>query len=305
MMNDSEIHSAVAHRLTAIRAASATLKGKNHRRLKAYLLLAACCAQLPAAVFAADYITTVEDTPGLIGYWRFTPTTQANSSVNGYTGTFEGDAALGAPSTGPALADDPSNEPVVLDGTNNTFVNTDLVGGINQAGSIVGWFNLGALPSTAGHIFTIASESQTNNDFDLQINTDDTLNFYTNSGGSVQDTTAFTSASLDQWILFTATFASGGDATLYLNGAQVAQIGAGTHGNGDGTFSIGESDAYTGRFFEGALDEIAVYNTDLTPAQVTAIYNSVGVAPEPSSWAMMLGGAGLLALTLRRRFVRV
>jgi hypothetical protein len=265
-----------------------------------YLLLAAGFAQLPAAAFAADYITTVEDTPGLIGYWRYTPTTQANSSVNGYTGTFEGDAALGTAGTGPALADDPANEPVVLDGTNDTFVNTDLVGGINQAGSMVGWFNLAALPSTAGHIFTIAGESEEGNDFDLQINTDNTLNFYTNSGGSVQDPTAFTSASSGHWIFFAATFASGGNATLYLNGLQVAQTGAGTRGDGDGTFAMGESDVFNGRFFDGALDEIAVYNTELTGAQVTAIYSSVGVVPEPSTWMMMLGGVCLLALLPRR-----
>jgi hypothetical protein len=268
---------------------------------RAYLLLAACLAQLPAAAFAADYVTTVEDTPGLIGYWRFTPTTQANSSVNGYTGTFEGDAALGASGTGPTLADDPANEPVVLDGSNNTFVDTDLVGGIDQAGSMVGWFNLDSLPSTAGHIFTIAGESQEGNDFDLQINTDNTLNFYTNGGGSVQDPTAFTSASFGQWVFVGATFSSGGNATLYLNGVQVAQTGAGGHGNGTGTFAIGESDVFTGRFFNGALDEIAVYNTELTAAQVAGIYNSAGVVPEPSTWAMMLGGAGVLAMLLRSR----
>ena len=195
-----------------------------------HLALAAFgCVSLaaPALHAQSDYVTTVENTPGLLGYWRYTPATGANSSVNGYTGTFDGDAALGAKGTGPALADDPANQPVALDGTNNTYVDTSLVGGINQAGSIVGFFNLATLPSTAGHIFTIAGESQVGNDFDLQIETDNTLKFFTNGGGSVNDPTAFTAASLNQWFFVAATFTSGGNATLYINGVQVVTGGRG------------------------------------------------------------------------------
>ncbi len=268
------------------------------------LLLAACAAQLSgAAARAADYVTTVENTPGLLGYWRYTPGTGANSSVNGYTGTFEGNAALGVPGTGPALAIDPVNEPVALDGSNGTYVDTNLVGGINQAGSIVGWFNLAALPSTAGHIFTVAGESQGGNDFDLQVETDNRLRFYTNGGGAVTDPTAFTATDLNQWVFVAATFTSGGNATLYIDGTQVAQGGAGTHGNGTGTFAMGESDVFTGRFFQGALDEIAVYSTELSANQVGAIYNSAGMVPEPGTWATVGTGAAGLGLVLRRHRV--
>ena len=259
------------------------------------LVLAASIVGLVAPIVHAqsDYVSTVENTPGLLGYWRYTTPSGANSSVNGYTGTFDGNAALGAAGTGPALADDPANRPVALDGSNNTYVDTSLVGGINQAGSMVGWFNLSSLPSTAGHIFTIAGESQSGNDFDLQIETDNALRFFTNGGGAVTDPTAFTTASLNQWFFVAATFTSGGNATLYINGVQVVTGGAGTHGNGAGTFAMGNSDVFGGRFFEGGLDEIAVYNQQLTTAQVDAIYNSTGIVPEPSTWAFL--ACGLLA----------
>ena len=256
------------------------------------LTLAASAVGLVAPVVHAqsDYVATVESTPGLLGYWRYTTATGANSSVNGYTGTFDGNAALGAAGTGPALADDPANRPVALDGSNNTYVDTNLVGGINQAGSMVGWFNLSSLPSTAGHIFTIAGESQSGNDFDLQIETDNALRFFTNGGGSVTDPTTFTAANLNQWFFVAATFTSGGNATLYINGVQVVTGGAGTHGNGAGTFAMGNSDVFGGRFFQGGLDEIAVYNQQLTTAQVDSIYNSAGVVPEPSTWAFLALG---------------
>ena len=233
------------------------------KKVCSLLLLAA--ATLPAATLpAADYVTTVESTPGLLGYWRFTAGTGANSLVNGYTGTFDGDAALGAAGSGPALAVDPANQGVVLDGVGNTYVDTSLVGGINQAGSMVGWINLAELPSGAGRYFTVAGESQDGNDFDFQIQQDNRLYFYTNGGGSVVDPTPFTAADLNQWIFVAATFTSGGNATIYVNGAQVVQGAAGTHGNGAGTFAMGESDVFTGRYFHGLLDEFAVYNVELT-----------------------------------------
>lgn len=272
-----------------------------HMKSSCYLLLAVGGALLfaQASARAADYVTTVQNTPGLLGYWRFAPANGANSSVGGYTGTFKGNAALGAPGSGPALLSDPANRSVALDGTNNTYVDTSLVGGINQAGSMVGWLNLANLPSAAGHVFTIAGESQYGNDFDLQIETDNRLRFYTNGGGAVTAPTAFATPDQNQWFFFAATFASGGNATLYLNGVQVVQGGAGTHGNGTGTFAMGESDVFQGRFFQGGLDEIAVYNTELTASQVSAIYNSRNMVPEPATWVTLLLAGGALFLVRR------
>ena len=171
----------------------------------------------------------------------------------------------------------------MLDGVGNTYVDTDLVGGINQAGSMVGWIYLTELPSDAGRYFTVAGESQYGNDFDFQFQQDDMLYFYTNGGGSVVDPTPFTAADLNRWIFVAATFTSGGNATIYVNGVQVVQGSAGTHGNGSGTFAMGESDVFGGRYFHGLLDEFAVFNTELTADQVAAIYNSASLGAGPGS----------------------
>lgn len=274
--------------------------------LSAVLLVAAGLG-FPAAPVRAqsDYITTVENTPNLLGYWRYTPTSQANSEVNGYTGTFMGDAGVGAPGSGPMLADDPANSPVSLDGTNNSFVNTSLTGQIDQQGSIVGWFNLAALPSTAGHIFDIAGEAQVGNDFGIAIFPDNSLRFYTDNGSFTADPTALTAADLNTWIFVAATFTANQDRNIYINGALVASSVPGGHSSGNGAFQMGNDTVFGPRLFNGALDEIAVYNRDLSATEIANIYDSRNVAvPEPASWGLILAGLGLLAGLQRGRFFR-
>jgi hypothetical protein len=278
---------------------------RPRRRLLSTLLVSACAlAGILPAHAQSDYITTVENTPNLLGYWRFTPTSQANSEVNGYTGTFKGNAMLGSSGSGPTLAIDPANRPVALDGTTGTYVDTSLTGQIDQQGSIVGWFNLSALPSTVGHILSIAGESQVGNDFDLQIETDNKIKFYTSGSGATVDPAALTAADLGSWIFVAATFTANNDRNIYVNGVLVASDGPGFGGHslGNGTFAMGESDVFTGRQFQGGLDEVAVYNRDLTAAEIANIYASrTVVVPEPFTWTLMLGGVALLVIGHRLR----
>ena len=247
---------------------------------------------------ASDYITTVESTPNLLGYWRFSPASQANSLVNGYTGTFNGGAAVGPANSGPTLADDPSNSAVLLNGTSG-FVSTTLTGQIGSQGSIIGWFNLSALPSTDGHIFYIAGESQVGNDFDVQIETDNMLKFYTESGGHTTDPVAFTAADLNTWHFFAATFTASNDRNIYLDGTLVATSVPGGHGLNTSAFNMGASDVFGGRFFDGGLDEIAIYNRDLSSTEVSSIYASRSVVPEPSTIGLLATGF-VLSMVYRR-----
>lgn len=264
-------------------------------------LAAAVGLGFSAVAHGAGYTQTVQSTPGLRAYYPFSTASGSNSVVNGYTGTFVGSAAVGAAGTGPAIVDHPGNTPVALNG-NASYVNTNLVGGINSAGSIVGWFNLSALPSTVGHIETIAGQSQSGNDFDLQIE-GNTVRFYTD-GGSYTAGPTLTAADLNQWIFVAATFTSATDRNVYIGeGGTLTAFSSvpGGHGTGSGTFAIGESDVFTGRYFNGAIDEVAVYNTDLTAGQVSAIYASRNTAvPEPASATLAALAAGA-ALARRRR----
>ncbi|MGC8551406.1 MAG: LamG domain-containing protein [Phycisphaerae bacterium] len=262
---------------------------------------------LAAATVRADYVSTVESFNPL-GYWRFTSTSQANSSVNGYTGTFNGSAALGASGSGPTLAGHPGNADLNLTANGsttspnpNSYVSTDLTGQINQSGSMVAWINMAALPSTTNSFFYIAGESQYGNDFDLQIQNDNLLYFYTEAGGHVVAPTAFTAADLNKWIFVAATFTANSSRDLYINGQLVASNTPGGHSLDSAAFNIGESTVFPGRWFNGGIDEVAVYNTQLSSTDIQQIYNSASNVPEPTTLALLaIGGLGLL---LRRRRV--
>ncbi|MFT3878825.1 MAG: LamG domain-containing protein [Gemmatales bacterium] len=255
----------------------------------------ACLAALmlvPVHVFAQDYRTTVLNTPNLLGYWPFTTASGANSVVGGYTGTFNGASGLGAPGSGPILASDPGNRPVNLNGNIGNFVNTNMQGGITTGGSIVGWFNLAQLPSAAGRVFAIAGIGEAGNDFDLQIETDNEIKFYTaNSGGFfVALPTAMTATDLGVWHFIAATFTANGTSNLYLDGNPVVSAAAGGHSPGNNFFGIGENFVFPFRQFNGSLDEIAVFSRELTAGEVGNIYASrlVAAVPEPAS-ILMLG----------------
>jgi hypothetical protein len=226
-----------------------------------------------------SFSSLVAATPGLLAYWPFSTTTQANSLGNGYVGSFLGTAAIGGAGSGPALFNVPGNTALLLDGT-NSFVNTSLVGGLNtngdnaDQGTIVGWFNLSTLPSTAGRFFSIAGESYAANDFDLQIETDNKIKFYTDTGSATVDNTALSAANLNTWMFVAATFNSNVSRNLYLNGTLVASSPPGGAHNPaqGGTFAIGASDVWGGRYFQGALDEIAVFNRALTASEISNLY---------------------------------
>jgi formylglycine-generating enzyme required for sulfatase activity len=239
---------------------------------------------------AAKYDSQLVAIPNLLGYWPFTSDYQANSSVNGYTGTFQGNALIGLPASGPPLFDAITNAALVLDRTNQSFVNTSLVGlspgtGANtNQGSIVAWFKLDNLPSITGTTFYIAGESQFQNDLDLQIETDNQLKFFTDNGSSTVDTFAFTTNDLGVWHFVVATFTTGVSRNVYLDGQLLASSVPGGHTYpGNGTFAVGESDVFNNRYFQGSIARVAVFNRALSAAEVTGLYAAAGIGTCPIS----------------------
>ncbi len=262
------------------------------------------------AVFAAttalgqvttDFVSLVQGTTGLLGYWRFDTASQANSLVNGYTGTFVGNAQLGSAGTGPSLAIDPNNRPLVLDGSGD-YVTTNLTGGITTGGTVVAWVNLAVQPSTAGHFFQITGQSANGNDFDFQIESDanNSTRFYTDSGGATIYSTALP---LNTWVFLTATFTANGARNIYLNGSLVATSAAGGHSTNSNPLWIGNNLVFGPRYFQGSIDEVAVFDRALTASEVANLYAAASVIPEPATTALA-GGVLALAATLALRRAR-
>ena len=223
----------------------------------------------------ADYPSEILATPNLVGYWRFEPDTQANSSVNGYNGTFLDNAVIGPANSGPPFAGVASNSALVLDG-NGDGVSTDLSSQVTfpTAATIIAWVYLNQQPADAGHFFEIASRSQNNDDLDFQINQDNLLYFYTDAG-----TASYSPGSLPlhQWVMVAGTFDTvAGTRRVYIDGRPVGSSVPGPHTASSAPLTIGYSGVWPGRWFDGAIDEVAIFDRSLSDAEIKALQDASG-----------------------------
>jgi Concanavalin A-like lectin/glucanases superfamily len=230
------------------------------------LALAFCGAN--ALAQPSLYVSTITNTPGLLGYWHFDPVSLTNSMVNDYQGTLEGNAKIGPPGSGAPVPTDPANQGLILDGQGSYMVTT-LGGQISSAGTTMAWVYLTNYPSVAGRIFQITAEGDDANDFDFQIDTDNLLHFYTDSGGS---TVSPQPVPTNQWHLLAGTFIANTVRVLYIDGAPVSTNTPGGHSADSSYYSIGENLQFRGRYFEGTIAEVAVFNQALSAQQIASIY---------------------------------
>jgi hypothetical protein len=255
-------------------------------------------AAVPSARAQFVYANTVTAQPGIMAYYQFAGTT--NSSVGSYTGTLTTGASIDVIGSGPALTGDPNNQALNLNGTNGNELQSSLSNGVSTAGSILAWVNLAQLPSMAGRIFYVAGASAVADDFDLQIQTDNKIYFYTDSEGSVSSPMALSAADVGTWIFVAATFTASGDRNLYINGTLVNSNLPGSHYDSGSAFTIGYSNVFGGRAFNGDIAQVAFFNTDLSAGQIAAIDAAAFTAiPEPPSIALV--GVGLLVFVAQDR----
>lgn len=233
-------------------------------------------------------------------YWRL-GSNNSSSQVNGYTTTYHNGASTSGAGQGAPLNGYPTNHAATFDFTSPMpqYISTSLSGGINGSGTMIVWINLGSLPSASGSTFYIAGESQVGNDFDLQIQSDNKIYFYTGAG----ENTSFAPAAgtlVNQWNFLAVTFDStAGTRDIYWNGSLAASFTGAVNGTAKtNAFTIGSSTVFPGRDFNGDIDEVAVFNYALTGAQVSQLYFSA--VPEPQVW-LLLGG-GVLAILLVPRW---
>jgi concanavalin A-like lectin/glucanase superfamily protein/List-Bact-rpt repeat protein len=225
---------------------------------------------LPRATPPTDYVSVVLSTTP-IAYFRLEAANDT-SQVNGYTSTFQGGATLATPG---APICEANNHNVSLNGATNSIVNTSLSGGVATAGSIAAWVNLTALPSAFDRLLYVAGESHLGNDFDLQFTTDNFVRFYVSNDGINVGYQPNEATLVGQWHLIVATFDSTTNTeNLYWDGQLVATANNTVLTNKTVQFAIGASNVFSGRNFDGGIDEVAVWNTALTAAQVSAIYGA-------------------------------
>lgn len=184
------------------------------------------------------------------------------SSVGGATIT-NGCAPIGVP----------KNRCASLNGV-DAYLSTTQVGGITTQASLMAWVDLAALPSKAGHFFYVAGESHYGNDLDVQFETDDTLKFYTASGSNIHYAPPPASL-IGAWHMIVVTLDTvSGERAIYWDGKAVALDKDGGIAGKTSAFSIGYSTVFTGRWFSGRIDEVALWDRALKPEQVAALYKS-------------------------------
>jgi hypothetical protein len=125
--------------------------------------------------------------------------------------------------------------------------------------------------------------------------------FYTGIGGYVPMPISTLDVNDDVWHLVAAVKSSS-DITIYVDGVQGSITGWGTLAPNDAPFRAGGMTAAGGGgvdTYSGYLDDLRIYNNALTGQDVLALYNNS--VPEPSTWVVTAGLAGLLLASRRTR----
>lgn len=225
-----------------------------------------------------------------VAYWRLSEssgTVASDISGNGYHGTYGGGITLGAAG---ALTNDSDTVPS-FDGANDRVQIAD--GNAFTFGtstfSISAWVRFNNIAGANERILVGKMEYVGNQrewalvkcgtNVDSHCLTPNTLTFMASSSlsdglqlSSISSSTIVASAT---WYHVVAT-SNAGAATIYLNGVSNAS------GTIAATMANGTAPVYLGMMFDpanigalsGNLDEVAIFNTALTPAQVTALYQS-------------------------------
>ena len=207
-----------------------------------------------------------------IAYYRLAATS-GTSEVGTTTYTAAGGVSPVSMASSCAPVGVPNDQCTVFDGKSGYF-NTSQMGGIRGAGSIMAWVHLNSRPKMKGRIEYVAGISQSGNDFDLQFEPDNTVRFYTASGSNVAF--APVASTLDgEWHFIVATFdAATKERAIYWDGKLgKMDTGGGTVGKSN-EFTIGESKVFTGRFFDGDISDVGLWNTALSADTVARIYAS-------------------------------
>ena len=241
------------------------------------------------------YVSTVlADNPR--GYWRLgesTGTTAIDTADaaglpqgGAQNGTYSGGYTLGASGAGAgdtaAMFDGANGQVTIADTTHPT------------AYTIEAWVNPASI--RAQNIFVrTAADPTTTWSHQIRMTADGKFEAYTYTGGA-RSVIGTTVALPGQWYHVVATATGGGDMKLYVDGAEEGtSVTLGALWTGGNQYRIGSSagkDAQAMAFFDGTIDEAALYLTALDAGRIADHYNAI---PEPGSMTLLaLGGLALI-----------
>ena len=258
-----------------------------------------------AVTGAEDTYAAAIDAGGPIGYWRFGETSgssAADATGNGHTGTYNGGVDLGETGFSGNIADtaaefDGANEYVEI-AHDNAFA--------LDSGTVTLWFNPDNLSGRQALISKDSNGYDDGGHFYIELN-GGRLRVRLEEDGPGNSGTTHTVQSANNavqagvWQQVTFTWGPAG-MQLYLDG-QLVDSDSYTGGIGDNSepITIGASQRSSGNgvadnlrdYFDGAIDEVAIFGNALDPSEVAALHDAgVNAAPVVDGDDVLDGGAG-------------
>lgn len=165
-----------------------------------------------------------------------------------------------------------SGEALFLDGNGDfATVPHPTTPSLGSAGSISTWFKLQELPSTAGHDMILASKINSSAGFELAVRTDDRIELCTGTGLTLRAANPIAAAT---WHHATATWDSSSEMRIYLDGVLVAsQAISASIGDTSDDMILGTGAMQSERYVHGIMDEVVLWSSALSQAQVGALYH--------------------------------
>jgi hypothetical protein len=243
---------------------------------------------------------------GLVGYWTFdgknmTNATATDSSGNGNNGTLTNMTATSSKATGKigqALTFN-GNTQAVLISTSTTYNNMSLF-------TISAWiFPQGMGGNNAGRIIDKTDNTTPSTGWSFQLNDPTNRRFQfviaCSSGGSIRRITSNQSLKLNTWTHVVAKWdgtTSSNSIRLYVNGVEEQSYflsqGCATSKLSDSALSVSIGNNSTNvRGFQGVIDDLRIYNRQVSDAEIYSLYKAGGGSPVASSQSVSTKNLGI------------
>jgi hypothetical protein len=213
--------------------------------------------------------------PGLVSYWNL----DQDSGTTAYDSSDSNHGII----YGASLTSGKVNDALNFDGLDDYVdCGNDETLDPTLGATLEAWVNFNRLPSAANHIMAIAGRSGDGTDLDLQAETDNKFKFYIGIGApnvAISNTVAET----NKWYHIVGTYQANDNVKIYVNGVleKTTSISI-TRDTNPNNFCIGQSGHWSGRFFNGVIDEVKIFNRALSAEEIRAEYIHVSLSPSSS-----------------------
>jgi len=225
----------------------------------------------PSCLPPADPSPAVAAIPTPDLYWRFddadvTASVLNDRGPNDYDGTMSGNVTTGSPGLiGQAFTFDGATSYVTAPASTSALKTTPI--------SVSAWINVPAHVSAGGVFMSLGHGAVPYTGFIVEVRTTDQVMFGTEGGLSTQEVPVFGCMAFGRWVHYVVVFADS-TLTLYRDGVDVYTASANFDSITYGSYPVvaGRHPFFMNRYFAGRLDELAVWNQALTPAEVLSIW---------------------------------